>query len=294
VRRPLRAPVDAPPAALRPLEERTTLFGLMSSPRPSAEVAPIAAELIERFAPRFPSEGECSITVFRQEGKPGSGKPRLARFWTSARWKKLKDELATERLVSLAIHPTGGEFGPGGRRDPIGGFSFGGSIIGHPILPPAPEVSTLVLCVEARDEAVVAGAREELRALIEEFRSRAGLLQACIGRWGRLQWLTLDSTIYELACGVHGQCTLRPEWQTRWLRAVTGDLTWLGPELASHLSERTALEEAAALTTAGDGTLRLEPRAGVDLDRLEQALADVLPSSQDWRIGVARMYGRPA
>jgi hypothetical protein len=109
-----------------------------------------------------------------------------------------------------------------------------------------------------------------------------------IGYWGRLP--RPESTLYETMCNVHGQCTLQHSWLTRFLRGVTRDSTWLGPELVSRI-DRAALASVATLEDSKDG-VRFQLRPEATLDELEQVLADVLPHEADWHAGTDRFYGR--
>jgi hypothetical protein len=89
---------------------------------------------------------------------------------------------------------------------------------------------------------------------------------------------------------VYGQCTLQHSWLTRFMRGVTTDATWLGPELLSRI-DRRALERVAALEEANDGVcFQLRPDA--TLDELEAVVAQLLPSEADWHADTARFYGR--
>ena len=65
------------------------------------------------------------------------------------------------------------------------------------------------LTTEGLDAEAFSAARAELAAMVDELAPH--LRQAVIGRWN---WTSshLDSTPYELACGVHGQCTTAAFW----------------------------------------------------------------------------------
>jgi hypothetical protein len=92
-------------------------------------------------------------------------------------------------------------------------------------------------------------------------------------------------------CNVHGQCTLQHRWLTRFLRGVTSDSTWLGPELVSRI-DRAALARVAMLEEDSKHGVRFQLRPEASLDELEQVLADLLPHEADWHAGTDRFYGR--
>jgi hypothetical protein len=169
------------------------------------------------------------------------------------------------------------------------GFEFGGTLHG-PRSDDDPELPTLQLRVGLRgrtDEGdVVARARD----LVDDFVRRAKCAQAFLARWKGDASVGLDATAYERACGVHGICTLRRSWGTRFLRAVSLDGLWLGPALLARL-DRAALDAVASVVPVGDA-LRVLPREGVTLDALEAALSPLLPSEADGRAGTGWVYGR--
>lgn len=254
-RRPLRARPDVNAHELRQLDESSHLYALVSSALPKAEAAAIARELIPKWGAVLGGSGSYQLGIFRSEpGKrPGTGEAKAKGFFESARWKKLQAELSAESMVTAEKEG--------------GGFSFGDSVLptGKDLCP------TLGLWTASGGP----GARERLVELLAEFVRRARGMQAFIAPWSG--WPTLDSTPYETACGVHGQCTMMRTWQGRWLRAATDEL-WLGPELLARV-DRNALETVAALSPCGTA---VHVKAKGSLDALETALAPILPSSDDW------------
>ena len=293
-RRPLRCAADVDGHLLRPLHDRTILFGLASCSSALADAALISARLIEEWGNSLSESGKYSITVFRAESgaRPKTGSANAKAFFRSARWRKLKEELANEAVVT-ATRKDGETFDREAFRvRRWDGFAFGRSII-----PPSSRVPdddalpTLALWrnVDGQSDASIEAARDLLVKLLDEFVNRARGVQALVGRWG-WQPVTLDTTPYESACGVHGQCTLLRSWLTRYLRGVTDDWIWLGPSLREQLGP-AAIEEVATSVPVADG-IRSRLRAGASLDDLEVVLAPVLPASSDWKAAVDRYYGR--
>lgn len=92
----------------------------------------------------------------------------------------------------------------------------------------------------------------------------------------------LDATLYETACGIHGAVTTLTSWNTRWLRSVGTEATWIGSALSEHLATSGALAstEHFACERRGDA-LCVVPATRDDLPRVERALAALLPSSRD-------------
>lgn len=129
-----------------------------------------------------------------------------------------------------------------------------------------------------------------LEAALDALARATALHQAFVARSSRA-WIAAGELPYETACGVRGQCTERSAWVERWLRVVSPTV-WLGPALASRV-DRDALAAVAEVETLGAGVLRLRA-AEEELDRLEAALAAILPGEADWEAGVAHLYGRGA
>jgi hypothetical protein len=165
------------------------------------------------------------------------------------------------------------------------GFTYSPRSIAFPESEP-PGTLGLWLRVTGAPPDRVASAEAELVRLIEGLHSGTNGLQAFVARWAWAPRRSVDSSPYELACGVHGQTTTTRAWCTRFLRAVTPRL-WLGPEILSHV-DKDALGRVADLTASGSG-LRLTLRASSSLAQLEEALAPVLPGKADWETAVRPM-----
>jgi len=117
-----------------------------------------------------------------------------------------------------------------------------------------------------------------LTEIVDELMRQGRGHQAFLARWDWRPAFAFQATPYELACGVHGQCTNYHEWAERFLHAV-GDVIWLGPGLLSRVS-REALDRVGTVSVVGDG-VRLNRSA--EVPELENALAAILPTHEDWR-----------
>ncbi len=245
--RPLRAPAETQARGLRALEGRGTLFALVSMDLERAEAAAVATRMLARWDPML-ARGEAEFGVFRSAA---GVKPRTGR----AAWSAIPRNFAGERLVFAQLAGTG--------------FSFGGSILPREVAGD-PELPTLALWTTGERDARLAN------ELMDEIMTSHRGAQAMVGRWDWSPALGVDSTPYEIACGIHGQCTLRRSWLQRWLRGVAPGTLWLGEALRSHVPAapaRITIEENSIAAT-------------------EATLAAILPSQTDWRAAVARLYGR--
>lgn len=130
------------------------------------------------------------------------------------------------------------------------------------------------LDTQAFDRAVVKEAESVIASIFDRLLEQGVLHQAFQARWRCGSLSAVPSTIYEMACGVQGQCTTAEAWCKRYLRGV-GSRVWLGPDLCQHLGE----------TAAG---LRLDWTGS--LDQLEAKLARVLAGREEWEQGIRAMY----
>lgn len=117
----------------------------------------------------------------------------------------------------------------------------------------------------------VIAAEEAVAAIFDRLLEQGILLQAFQARWrcGNV------SAVYEMACGVQGQCTAWEPWCKRYLRGV-GPRVWLGPELRRELGEES--ERGRRIDWPGS------------LDELETRLAPILAGRTDWEQGARDMY----
>jgi hypothetical protein len=281
---------SADPSSYLALDVPETLVALAMSTLEARRAAPIAAEIVERWSELWPAEAKLGAAVFgsksaRRPTKPRKVSLKVAGLAESAGWKKLRASFATADFVGA-----NGEHGVETRAvgEPLrggNGFAFGRRVAGSRFESADAsdrELLTLRLGVDLRGRADVAELVSRGRALVDEFVQRAQCAQAFLARWrpSGPSYL-LDTTPYESACGVHGQCTLRHSWATRFLRGVSADGIWLGPDLLARI-DRKALEPVTNAEKIG-ATLRLVLREGSTLDALEAVLSPILPSSDDWK-----------
>ncbi len=99
-----------------------------------------------------------------------------------------------------------------------------------------------------------------------------------------------ESTAYEFASGVQGQCTMTAWWCERYLRAV-GTQMWIGPQLAARIASHEAVSGSADVMTIGN-CLLLKPRDPAQTEPLEKALAEILAGSVEWQEGMRVRYNR--
>ncbi|HEY3357475.1 MAG TPA: hypothetical protein VGQ83_29765 [Polyangia bacterium] len=110
--------------------------------------------------------------------------------------------------------------------------------------------------------------------------ARGAGVQALVTRWDWAPGASLDGTPYEWACGVHGQCTLRRDWLTRYVRGVGVGTLWLGPALVARLAGLEPLRAAAPVMPHAGGVRVEVTRATIDA--VEAALEPLLPDSAAW------------
>lgn len=292
-RRPLRAAPDVEPHLLRPLQGRKQLVAMASLDLPQAEAAAVAAEIFARWIELFETTERLRLTVFPADGtRPRSGKAKRKGLFASARGRKLREELASARVVAVEGVRLRGE----DPSLPVEGFAFGTTML-EPALAHDPSLPTLAVwvSVDGTGEAAAVRTREAsalARATMDEVMTTRRGVQALCGRWTWRPSTHLDLSPYESACGVGGSCTLRRSWLTRFLRGVgVGDL-WLGAALTARIPDRAALEAAATVTKVGEG-LRVEI-ADPAVDGVEAALAPLLPTASDWREAALRAHRRTA
>jgi hypothetical protein len=140
------------------------------------------------------------------------------------------------------------------------------------------------------DSATIARMTHVLLGIVDDAMHQAEGLQALVARWNWTNFQSLQSTPYELACGVHGQCTTSRDWCSQWLRGVS-ERMWLGPDLLAHLSDIAALGNIAECAPVGPG-IRAMLKPGETLDGLELVLAPLLPGESDWHAGMCHIYRR--
>lgn len=278
--RPLRAPADVHPTMLEALRGDTWLCALVAGPDVEALLG-----LVDAAAAHFPTDGKLHHAIFSAPSRssgllamlqgamsgPKQGSAKAAGFWRGKRWQTLADAAREGHQIDLSF----------GERD---GMDAGTAqvLLGRGIIPSPDALPVLAVCLRAGD---LDAARDRLVLGIDGLADR-GLIQAVVTRWGSRTSNELSP--YEAACQVHGQCTLDEAWLRRWLRAVGPGALWLGPDLRARVEEE-ALAQVAALTEVG-------PALRVDITTLmpvEEALAAVLPSAQDWMEGQQARYGGP-
>jgi len=293
VRKPLRA---APGGSYSELEQSTVLFGLVSCSGESRAMASLAAEVTDQWLkalPGYSGSARCRfhVSLAEREAALISGTAKAQNLLRAKRLRAWLDEpwLVDEVTIELD-NPRPPEPSFPRSND---GFVFS-SEHGPYRSADHDDVKCPTFCfwmyTHGLSAATVTAAKQTLTKLVSEVFTHGQGIQGLIGQWG--QPPRPDSTLYEAMCKVHGQCTLQHSWLTRFMRGVTRDMTWLGPDLLSRV-DRRALERVATLEeTKGGVRFQLKPEAS--LDQLEDVVAELLPSEADWQAGAARFYGRAA
>ncbi|MFM9994828.1 MAG: hypothetical protein ACKVU4_03395 [Phycisphaerales bacterium] len=275
-RRPLRADPAVPPMMIDALDEEGWLNALVVCDLERVDAVARLQPVLQALAPYAPAEGRVARTIFPagRGGLLAAFTMAAPKFWSGAAagffdggaWKKTLSAAGEAAMVELRFG--GQEDGPDTSTVRV---ALGSGVIA------APDTATvLAIAVQAAPP----GAETALVAAIDAVARAGALTQAFVSRRGAPP--AVEVTSYEQCCGVHGQCTTRRGWVRRWLRAVPDGVLWLGPELRSRV-DASALPEGVAV----GATLRV---AVPDRVAIEPALANVLPTTHDWRRGVMGQY----
>jgi hypothetical protein len=276
-RRPLRAHPETPSVVLHQLSSPSVLVALIALGADRATSVAVAADLCERWGVVI-GRGEgrrCNVALQPAPlERPIIAPLRADTLRRSRRWRELRSELATCEFLSGLV---------GGWRR---GFSF--DIGSFPFRPAAPDdrlVPHLALYDDLADLTPEQQAEElaTLARLMDEGMARAAGLQALVARW---DWRPgsglIGATPYEAACDISGDFSFLngQAWCQRYLRGVAERL-WLGPDLLARLGGIAPLQQVADVAPVG-AAVRVTLRPTSSLAELEQALAPLLPSRQDW------------
>jgi hypothetical protein len=272
--RPLRAPAEVSPLLLAPLEGRQQLVLLLVS---SDDEVGRAVDRLNRVlmavAGFFPADGKISGATFVPAPTPRQSSVKAAGYLSGKRWAGVVESLRQEATLAQV------SFGAadGGPAVPRAQLSLGRGIIPGP-------TSRVALVIGFRADSVdVDAAATALRTAVDAVFAGGEGAQALLTRWRDVPMV--DSTPYELACGVHGQCTLEAGWVDRWLRAVAEGMLWMGPTLVARV-DRPALAAAAQVRELGT-SLAVEVQ---DVAAVERGLADLLPDAPAWMAGMKLRY----
>jgi hypothetical protein len=168
---------------------------------------------------------------------------------------------------------------------PTHGFAFHVSHLPRDIAALSPHLA-FWFDVRGRKSDEIERVKASLAALVDDLARSGHVHQAFLARWNWRPSLTLHATPYELACGVHGQCTTRHDWVNRFLHAVADDV-WLGPSLLSRVPGFQA-PAGTTLRQLGNA-VRIACRDAAAVNALEQALAHLLPTHSDWKNEVLKV-----
>lgn len=138
------------------------------------------------------------------------------------------------------------------------------SAASHPLLPQyAARMAHVSLSLPAN-----AAAESALVSLMQAMAAEGIVRQAYVAAWDGDD--EPHRTLYERAADIDAHHLVAEGWGTHYLRAVA-DRLWLGPEFATNLPDRAALERVAIVTQIGN-TLAIERRPEAALRDLELCL----------------------
>jgi hypothetical protein len=281
-RRPLRYSEARRPARyseLHRLEKPDCLFALVSFGVDQEQSSGVVADAIEAWVVEVAAKDADRFTIHlqtRPDLRPRAERLQAREIPGSDRWAELRGAL--KHCASFSIK----------RRSAA--ILFDASKMHYQACQeaPAPHLAFWYFA-ERLDETELEKAQRWLVGMVDSLMRRLAGLQALAGRWAWWNAIYLDSTPYEVACSLGGQCTTALFWCKKYLRGVT-ERVWLGPALLARLSGAD-LKTVAVVTQVGDG-VRVELREDATLDRLEEVLAPLLPNENDWRVGMERLYPR--
>ncbi len=290
VRVPLKADATVPGTQLymRLMAEPSHVTAIAAlAPSPSARAAALGA--IEEWAEFLPAlrpetwhvlQTGSNAFALTKEYRSGSNN-----LLTDKLWKKVRSKF--EQGGDCSGH-MGEEASEGGESlAGCAGWGFDSSSASASILPVrfAPQLSFWLDTRVFRDEETKE-AETILAAIFDKLLREGHLLQAFQTRWKCGDLSSVSMTLYEVACGVQGQCTTSEFWCKRYLRGV-GQKVWLGADLAGHLPAGSL--GAFTPLPLGEG-VRLTDVPNQNLDGLEAMLAPILAGKEQWMEGMRNLY----
>jgi hypothetical protein len=283
------------PAMPRPLKaaDATAAQALRDLQTPATLVAVVALNLSHHRA-----AVECLGAVTQWLGLLAGGQRAAFSTTTYTTGRPLRGRFSTRdipdgepwRIVERAMRESGGVYAQTGVdlkapnaaasvMGPTHGFAFHVSHLFRDVEALSPHLA-FWFDVRGKSEQEITRVRTGLEALIDRLTRSGHVHQAFLARWNWRPSLTLHATPYELACLVHGQCTTRHDWVNRFLHAV-GEDVWLGPGLISRLPG-FAPPDGTTLQPLGEA-MRITCRDRAAVSALEHAVADLLPTHEDWK-----------
>ncbi|HEU0296878.1 MAG TPA: hypothetical protein VFR47_29340 [Anaerolineales bacterium] len=268
-----------PSTHLNDLENPSHLFVLVSLGAELQQGANIAGNLIEAWVGKK-SAKPTDIVVAHLRTKvnlmPDEIKFLARQIPSGAKWRKIWKSLGESVSLSVAHESASVHYDT----DPL--------FFQNSVEKLTPHI-TFFLPLENRSIEELIGWEEWFTKIVNDLMERKLVVQALLGRW-RWRGQQIDLTPYETATGIGGQCTTAQFWCKRFLRGVTERL-WLGPDLVQRLGAIEQLAPISEVMKISNGvSIRLNEE--YSLSDLEHVLAPLLPSEQDWREAVQRLYPR--
>jgi hypothetical protein len=220
-----------------------------------------------------------STTVY-DVGRPRSGRFSSKDLAKGAAWRELCETMATSggvyaqtRVDLKAPDATDAVLRP------THGFAFHVSHLPHDVASLSPHLA-FWFDVRGKRADEIDRVRTALVTIVDNLVRTGQVYQAFLACWNWRPAFSLHATPYELACGVHGQCTTRHTWAARFLHAVAQTI-WLGAPLVGRLSGFQAPDGSEVDDL--NGSWRVTCRDSQAVSALERALAALLPTADDWK-----------
>ena len=274
--RGMKMPAGIGSAALRELDHGNVLQGMVVFGGTAAEAAPVAVRAMEQWCRYVSSVRPGSWFITSSKGglmaMPKMATVKGSEIGTSKKWKDRLAELAELHTLDAGLNDTTRDAGANWQcNSPF-------YMVGQ-----AEHLPHVYLFADTR--AINCG-EDLLVALIESMFVEGKAVQAYVAKWGPS---APEMTTYDMASGVHGQCTTSRHWAENYVRGAAPRL-WLGDALWAKI-DAEALGGVGAITPLAHGR-RFELADGKTRSDLDRALVTVIGGAEEWREAAGKLYGR--
>ncbi|MBM3766734.1 MAG: hypothetical protein FJW32_15190 [Acidobacteria bacterium] len=274
--RGIKMPEGIGSAALRELDHGSVLQGMVVFNGSAAEAAPLASVAIEEWCEFVASERPGDWFVSSSKGglmaMPKMATVKGSEIGSSRKWRDRLAELPDLHTLDASLNEI--------TRD--GGAAWQCNSPFY-MLGRAEHLPHVYLFADTR---TVPAGEELLVKLVESMFVEGRAVQAYVAKWGAS---VPEMTTYDMASGVHGQCTTSRHWAENYVRGAAPRL-WLGEALWAKL-DAAALGAVGSITPLAHGR-RFELGEGKTRTDLDQALAAVIGGAEEWRAAAGKLYGR--